>query len=579
MNKKLLDWARWGLLFLLVVCGWLHYKSMFSYIMLFVVSPLEDMTHAWFVPPISLFILYKHRDKFRQAAGLPSWRGFGWVCLFLAIAWFGDRGGQARIAQVSAIGLIWSIPYAFWGRGIGRLMLFPAWFLIFTVPISSYLDFFTVHLRIFSTNMAVFILNGLGMDIQNSGTAIFSIVRGQGGSFGMEGAGFSLTPAQGVRFSVDVADACSGIRSLFAIMTLMAAYPYLFVKSVVHRWIMFACAIPVAMIGNMFRIFSICIIARFLGQEVATGFYHSFSPFVIFFVAVLLMFGLQMLIVRFESRLRKKGSLPQWWRKRSEASAPAADLSNARHTLVILSLTCGLIFLTFQSSRFIGKPEFDEVPFIADDLPHLIDGYTSTRPWFCHDDQCNTSVEENVLISRDLRDGDGFKCPACDKPMHKVSLGEMRDLPADTTILKRTYRSAGGESYAVSVVISGRNRSSIHRPELCLPAQGFVMLGTATRPLRIVGGHPREARVISAQRSASTQQFSHVYWFVSREHETTSHAGRILTDMWDRSIRNRINRWAMVAIYASTPLDTPESMEAFETFLGILYPQIFRADH
>jgi len=551
--------------------------------MILIKDPIEDMTHAWAVPFIILYVIWRQRGEFQRQAGMPSWRGFGWVLLFLTVAWFGARGGQARIAQVSLIGLVWSVPYALWGRGMGRLMLFPVWFLLFTVPVYSFLDVFTVHLRTLSSGMATGILNGFGMAIERSGTAIFS-----------------KTP--GAEFNVDVADPCSGIRSLFAIMALMAAYAYLSLKTRFQRWTLFACAIPVAMIGNMFRIFSICVIARIFSQEIATGFYHDYSPFVIFMLAVSLMLLLPKPIVKFEAWLQKKRLIPQWLTVCPEQEAAANGPSQARHAFEIICLTGGLIVLTFQSSRVLGAPTYDEINFIADDLPHQLPGYTSDRPWFCHDEQCYASTDELTLTSKGLQDGDGFKCPTCAKPMQKISIGEKRDLPHDTTILKRTYRSAGsGECYTTSVVISGKSRGSIHRPELCLPAQGFVMLGVGTSPLHVPGGKPRQARVIHAQHSSalyaqgrkreealnihiiqdrasssSAQKFSFAYWFISRERENTSHAERTLIDIWDRSVHNRINRWAMVTISASSPLDTKESMGAFEAFLGEFYPKIFR---
>jgi len=581
MNRTRFDWVRWGIFLLLIVAGWFHYESMLRHTIILIKDPIEDMSHAWAVPFIVLYVIWKQRGDFRRLAGIPSWRGFGWVFLFLAVAWFGARGGQARIAQVSMIGLIWSVPYALWGREIGRLMLFPAWFFLFTIPVYSFLDVFTVHLRIFSSGMATGILNGFGMAVERSGTAIFSRIPGG-------------------EFNVDVADPCSGIRSLFAIMSLMAAYAYLILKTRFQRWTLFACSIPVAIIGNMFRIFSICLIARYFSQETATGFYHDYSVFVIFGIAVWLMQDIAKRLVKLDAWLQKKKLMPQWLSGQPEQEEPADPRTNPKHAIIITCLVGGMVVLTFQSSRMLGAPTYDEISFIADELPEHLAGYSSDRPWFCHDDQCHTSENEHALASKGLQDGDGFKCAACGKPMHKISLGEKRDLPSDTTIVKRTYRSvSGGESYTVSVVISGRSRGSIHRPELCLPAQGFVMESVGTYPLHVLGGKPHQARIIHAQHSSSlhaqalsreaalglnivqsssssSQKFSLAYWFISRQHENTSHVQRTLIDIWDRSIHNRINRWSMVAINASPSLDTKESMSAFESFLGEFYPQIFR---
>jgi hypothetical protein len=177
------------------------------------------------------------------------------------------------------------------------------------------------------------------------------------------------------------------------------------------------------------------------------------------------------------------------------------------------------------------------------------------------------------------------------------SLGETTVLPKDTVILKRNYKSADGVMYAVNFVIQGLNRSSIHRPELCLPSQGFTMEAARRTPLNLAGRtEPLVARRIDAYREAGkermpvylegqtgwldqpdggvTSDLSLVYWFESRERRNCSHTQRILTDVWDRSIHNRINRWVMLAVNVSPRLETPDAVERFETFLSELVPQV-----
>jgi len=75
-------------------------------------------------------------------------------------------------------------------------------------------------------------------------------------------------------------------------------------------------------------------------------------------------------------------------------------------------------------------------------------------------------------------------------------------------------------------------------------------------------------------RRAGGPEMTLVYWFKSRERETSSHTRRILLDVWDRSVHNRINRWVMVAISINAPLDDPERIERFSLFLSELYPKI-----
>lgn len=126
-----------------------------------------------------------------------------------------------------------------------------------------------------------------------------------------------------------------------------------------------------------------------------------------------------------------------------------------------------------------------------------------------------------------------------------ISEAERTVLPADTEIDKRRYVSPDGE-FLVSVVVGGRSKSSIHRPELCLPAQGFQMASPRTVE---VGGV--EWRLVTlARREASSMGFAYTF-FNQDGYRTSSHLRRIFRDVWDRSMRGRIDRWVMLTVNSS----------------------------
>lgn len=548
--------TRAAALALLIVAALLNYRHMFSYTMAMFSEPLEDMSHGWLIPFFSLYLLWRHRKDLRSGAGDPSWSGVLWVAVFLVLAWFGGRGGQSRIEQVSLIGLIWAVPFAFWGRGVERYMRVPAAYLVFTIPVSSFVDFFTIHLRIFSSAMATGLLNGLGFAIERSGTAIFSRV-------------------PGAEFNVDVADPCSGIRSLFAMMALTAAYSYLTQKTACRKWLLVSLSVPIAMIGNMARIMTICLVAAWFGQEVAVGYYHDYSGYVVFLVGVLLMLKSGDLIDKHSAAVLRVLS-------RGKTSAPVLDSAqngladNERRSRLPCLKVCGvtaMVLTVFAVNSNMSPPVFDQDIFVSQTLPVTVLDFKGDVPWFCHNHQCLTVTEERDLTDTDVLENKGFKCPACGSPLHGISLGEKSDLPRDTIIIKRNYRSNDGLRYAVSVVIGGQNRGSIHRAELCLPAQGFAMLQAERVNINLENGHLLTVRKILARRSGSPE-INLVYWFLSRERETSSHTRRILLDVWDRSVHNRINRWVMVAVSVSAPLDSPESLDRFRLFLSELYPKL-----
>jgi len=587
---KRLNRIRLAALALIAVAAVFNYRYMFDFTMVMFASPIEDMSHGWLVPFVSLAVLWRQRDALRAAAGAPSLAGVAWVMFFLVIAWFGGRGGQSRMEQVSFIGLVWALPYAFWGRGVERLMRFPAAFLCFTIPVSSFLDFFTIHLRIFSTSLATGLLNGVGLAVERSGTALYSRV-------------------PGAEFNVDVADPCSGIRSLFAMMALTAAYAHFTLRQTWRKWLLFACSLPIAMIGNMVRIMSICVVAAWFGQQVATGYYHDYSGYVVFLVGVLLMVQAgewikgrrkkRDVIGNREEVISKEGGACKTPRgmgvppmkhgqdvratrvnegmggasvclpENAERRTPNVERRSDGWGTGIVVGVCAVVLAVFAANMSMPPPVFDTSSCVASELPVRVGEFTGEVPWFCHDPQCLTIAGESTL----KRGAEGLVCPECGGKMASISLGEWSDLPKDTVIIKRNYRSPDGLIYAVSVVVGGRQRNSIHRAELCLPAQGFAMLGAARVPLKLADGKSLQVRRINAQRSGGARM-SLVYWFLSRDNECCSHTERILMDVWDRSIHNRINRWVMIAVHVSSGLDSPEGIERFEAFLSELYPQV-----
>jgi hypothetical protein len=98
----------------------------------------------------------------------------------------------------------------------------------------------------------------------------------------------------------------------------------------------------------------------------------------------------------------------------------------------------------------------------------------------------------------------------------------------------------------VSLVVGGKSKSSIHRPELCLPAQGFAMRNPRTHE---VGG--RDWRMIElSTKGAPSCGFAYTF-FNQEGYSTASHVARIFRDVLDRSVLNRIDRWVMVSVHAS----------------------------
>ena len=229
---------------------------------------LEDMSYGWYVPVFSLYVVWTERRRIVESVGNPSFWGALLIVPFAFAGFLGARGTQIRLEIVGFVGMLIGLAWAMFGARTARAVLFPSLFLLFCLPLHTYLDLVTIHLRMLAVSIAYGVLQGCGVDIVREGTMLVSPT----------GA-----------FSIDVAEPCSGMRSLFAMMALTAGYAYFTQPTWFRRGLLFACSIPLAIAGNVARILSIVAIAATCSSDFATGFYHDYSGYVVFLVSVFLM--------------------------------------------------------------------------------------------------------------------------------------------------------------------------------------------------------------------------------------------------------------------------------------------------
>ena len=500
---------------------------------------LEDMSHGWLVPVFSLYVLWTERKELKESVGAPSWGGL-LACIPCAlVALLGTRGLQLRFEQVGFIGLCIALPWAFFGRRTAQCCIFPALFLLFTIPLATFLDAITIHLRLLASGTAFAVLKGFGVAAVQHGTAIVS-----------EGSH---------AFSIDVAEPCSGLRSLFALMALTAAYAWYTQPTWTRRGILFAFSIPLAVLGNVTRILSICLVAAWGDPKVATGFYHDYSGYIVFMVAIACMVGIGEIITKASERGKVTG---ETLKEADEPAVGAASTSRLSPFTFHLSLfTLLLLAPIFVFQAMTPMSTLAEAPVVA--WPAELKGYEADDLRFCQEEKCTGAF----LASR-LEKGQEV-CPVCGGRLDVVALSENTVLPEDTKIVKKVYTSMLGQQFVVSAVIGGKSKSSIHRPELCLPSQGFQM--SDPRNLTVAGRPFHALRLDGPNRPPSLLAYT---FFNQNGMRTASHMRRIFIDTWDRSVHNRIDRWVMITVNASAPqgfaLERPTDRRALEMFLGKL---------
>ena len=196
---------------------------------------------------------------------------FVFLALLLVIC-FGFCESELYMRQILFIGLQWSLIYTFFGWEFSKELLFSVCFLLFAVNVPAFNEKLVMSLQELSSSVAYFLMHGFCFDLVREGNAV------------------SSSATADLAFHFEIAEVCSGIRSLQAMTAFTAAFAWHTQKTIYGKWILFICSIPIAVICNIFRIFSLCLVAALFGQEAAIGYFHDYSGYVIALIGFLMIF-------------------------------------------------------------------------------------------------------------------------------------------------------------------------------------------------------------------------------------------------------------------------------------------------
>lgn len=241
-----------------------------------------DYSHGFLVPLLSAYLIWQRRDKLRQVPRHSSWWGMVIVAFSLGLLFLGSLGAELSLARLSMLGTLCGLIVYFAGGAMLRAMAFPIAFLLFAIPIPVVVyNEIVFPLQFIASKFATRVLEILNL---------FPVMR--------EGNVLILP-----HMSLEVVEACSGIRSLMSLLALAAGYGYLVEKSVAVRWFLIVAMIPLAIISNGTRVMITAIMANYIGPKAAEGFMHEFSGWVIFVVATIMFLALHSLITLVRKKL------------------------------------------------------------------------------------------------------------------------------------------------------------------------------------------------------------------------------------------------------------------------------------
>lgn len=276
----------------------------------------ENYSHGLLIPAIIGYILWSQRERFARKAGSPSAAlGVALVLFALVALWAGTAGAELFIQRISLVLMLVGVVFYFWGFKLLQLLMVPFLLLLLAIPIPAIIfNKIAFPLQLFASRCAVWAMSLFDIPVLRQGNVI------------------ELMPL-GARETkrLEVVEACSGIRSLMTLVTLAVVFAYFthprggnsgegpgssLASHVTSRlktygfWrssLLVFSAVPIAIFTNALRVSGTGVLAHYYGTQVADGFFHSFSGWVIYVVAFVMLFGVGLLLDRAKPRNSQKG--------------------------------------------------------------------------------------------------------------------------------------------------------------------------------------------------------------------------------------------------------------------------------
>ena len=497
------------------------------------------------VPFLAIFLVYLKR---RELAALPL-RGRlvpGLFVLLIGLAcyWVGYRADTIYPGFISAhlvlVGMIVSLAGWRWMKALA----FPCVFLAFTWPTIPLEDWVAFPLRVMTAELSATLLHAVGVDVLREGTGLYSapdIAHGL---------------VAGKLFKLDVEVPCSGIRSLSALMMISALYGYLSLKRPLWRGVLFLSAIPLAVVGNIVRMAALAIGSIWLGSDVAVGrvvdgvqeisFFHEMAGYAVFAVALAGMFALSALL---EGKVWKQLTK---LRRGDAGERPAT--ANAVAMMGRAGLMLGLSGLAMLACMITGQqPPFSPSGVVMQ-LPLTIGNLQGIT-------QEATAAETNILT-------EGVK-------------------------IERKLYVSPNRTMLATMVLSGPSRRALHRPDICLPGQGWSIAGKMEIPVHLSDGQDIQVMMMRLFRDGANdegrmvrQRALNLFWYQGYgDVRTSDYYHHVFLTYFDSVFRNLNHRWALMSFYipysesdlgASDPIAEASAMEALREMIGQVAPKVLK---
>lgn len=231
----------------------------------------ENYSHGFLIIPLAGYLAWERRDQLRRIPLAPcSWWGLLIVGGSLAVLIAGLLGAELFLTRIALIGTLAGGILFLLGWQHLKVLLFPLGILLLMIPIPAIIfNQIVFPLQLLASRVGEASLSAAGVPVLREGNVIIL-----------------------ANTSLEVAEACSGIRSLVSLLTLGIVYGYMIDRRPGVRTAIALSSIPVAIIANGVRVAGTGLAAHFFGPAAAQGFLHTFSGWLVFVFAFVLLFGI-----------------------------------------------------------------------------------------------------------------------------------------------------------------------------------------------------------------------------------------------------------------------------------------------
>ena len=237
----------------------------------------SNSSHGILVPIITAFFIWKKWSDLKRTHIQEDWRGAILLTLSLIVYILSVLGGVAVVGRAMIVVTLMGLVLYNYGSAVFKKLAFPLFFLFFMIPLpDSLIGLVSVPLQRLATDIASVLINLSTIPVYQEGNMLY----------------FSQT-------QLEVAEACSGIHSIMAMLMLGTLFVYINRMKTTAAVLLLSTAIPIAMIANITRVTGTGILAHFYGARVARGFLHEFSGMAVFAFGLVLLMLVYWLIQRF----------------------------------------------------------------------------------------------------------------------------------------------------------------------------------------------------------------------------------------------------------------------------------------